>query len=228
MHKKLYAALVPLAAVVAFAIAPAGAQAAFHWYKCEHFAAATHNRLDNQCTEATTVGHFELVKLPFEKESKVTKTPVVTYGTLTLTASDGITVTCKAIDAGNIWDTTEAAVGKDEVLAFTNYECASPACPSGVTITSSGFPWLTELAAGPTVKIKGVEVTVDCVGVGTLVFTGELVPKFVNTTSAATPSFLEFTSATGTLKSGEVSGEVTGKDRIHGFEAVEGIQVANP
>ena len=65
MHKRLYAAFVPLAAVVAFAIAPAGAQAAFHWYKCEHFAAATHNRLDNQCTEATTTGHFELVHLPF-------------------------------------------------------------------------------------------------------------------------------------------------------------------
>ncbi len=44
----------------------------------------------------------------------------------------------------------------------------------------------------------------------------------------AAPSFLESTEGTGTLKSGEVTGEVTGKDRIHGFEAVEGIQVANP
>jgi hypothetical protein len=222
MSRKLYAAFVPLLAVIAFAVLPATSQAAFHWYKCEHFAAATHNRLDNQCTEATAAGHFELKQLPFTSA----KTQVITYGTLTLKSS--ITVTCKVIDAGNIWNTTLAEPGKDNVEVFVNYECTSPACTSGVTITSSGLPWPTELAAGPTDKIKGVEVTVDCVGVATLVFTGELAPKFVNTTSAATPSFLEFTAATGTLKSGTLTGEVIGNDRIHGFENVEGIMVANP
>jgi hypothetical protein len=59
MNRKLYAAFLPLAAVVAFALVPAAAQAAPHWYKCEHFTAATHNRKDNQCSETTTTGNFE-------------------------------------------------------------------------------------------------------------------------------------------------------------------------
>ncbi len=225
MRLKNLAGVVPLLAALAFVLAPSAAQAAgFHWYKCEHIGGAASKFKDNQCTESTTTGAFELKRLPFTGA----QTQVVTYGTLTLKASDGITVTCKVIDAGNIDNPAGEGPGKDEVLAFTNYECTSPACTSGVTITASGFPWPTELAAGPTVKIKGIEVTVDCVGVGTLVFTGELAPKFVNTTSAATPSFLEFTGATGTLKSGEITGEVTGKDRIHGFENLEGIMVKEP
>ncbi len=229
MSRKIYAALVPLAAVVAFAIAPAVAQAAPHWYKCEYFAAATHNRVDNQCSEVTATGHWELKRLPFTSA----KTQVVTAGTLELKASNGVTVICKVLDAGNVWNTTEPVVGKDNVEVFVNYECKSAQCAT-VSITAEKLPYETELEevvpGTPRVIIKGIQITVNCAGTLVVCTGGELKPKFVNATLSNAPSALVFDATAGTLATctGGVTATVEGHDRIAGFEAFEGIWVKNP
>jgi hypothetical protein len=204
MSKKLYGALLPLFAVAAFVIVPAAAQAEFHWY-------------------------VNGTRLPFTSA----KTQVITGGTLTLTANNGITVKCGVLDSGNIWNVSLATSGKDEINAFINYECESiptTTCPT-VSIAAKGLPWPTELAAGPVDKIgtvaKPIEVTVNCSGT-LLTFAGTLSPKIINAT-ATEPAFAEFTAATGELENAEktVKAKVTGKDRLAGFNG-EAITVLNP
>jgi hypothetical protein len=81
MSKKLYAAFVPLLAVVAFAAMPATSQAAFHWYTCKHEATATHKFSDSECQKAAVnTGNWEWVRLPFNS----VKTQIITFGKLTL------------------------------------------------------------------------------------------------------------------------------------------------
>ncbi len=46
MTRKVYSAIVPLLAMVAFAVMPVAAQAAPHWYICKHETAATHEYTD--------------------------------------------------------------------------------------------------------------------------------------------------------------------------------------
>jgi hypothetical protein len=203
MSKKLYAAFVPLLAVVAFAAVPATSQAAeFHWYS-------------------------NGVRLPFTSA----KTQVITWGKLTLTASNGLVITCKKVDAGNVWNVSEATAGKDNTEVFVNYECKSEpeatCAPLGVKTEAKGLPWATELAAGPVDKIKGIEITVTCNGTP-VTFTGELSPKVVNGTSAEKPSYDEFTTGTGTLTAPGLTATVVGKDKILGFENQELITVKAP
>jgi hypothetical protein len=223
MSRKIYAALVPLAAVVAFAIAPAVAQAAARWSKCEHFAAATHNRVDNQCSEATATGHWELKELPTSEA----KTQVITAGKLTLKANNGVTVECKVLDAGNVWNpATVASPGKDNIEVFVNYECKSAQCAT-VSVTAENLPYETELETGPPIrdKIKAVQITVNCAGTP-LTFKGELKPKIINATLSNNPTFAEFEGeGSGVLENEAktVKATVEGHDRIGGFEAFEGI-----
>jgi hypothetical protein len=228
MSKRFYAAFVPLLAVVAFAAMPATSQAAFHWYKCEHFATANHKFSDSECQKAVVnTGNWEWVRLPFNSA----KTQIITFGKLTLTASNGIVITCKVIDAGNIWNVTEPTAGQDNIEVFVNYECASAQCAT-VSVTAQDLPWETELAAGPIDDIgnvaKPVEVTVNCAGT-ILTFKGQLAPKVVNSTETE-PTFGEFTATTGTLEepTTKLKATVEGKDRILGWEHGEDIQVRNP
>lgn len=228
MSKKLYGLLVPVLAVAAFASMPATSQAAFHFYKCEHFAAATHNRKDIGCTEATATGNFELKRLPFTGAFL----QVVTWGSLTFTINTmpiNTVITCKVIDAGNVWNPAGEGSGKDNVEVFVNYECKSTQCAT-VSLTAEKLPYETELGAGPVDKIKGVQVKSNCAG-AEVIFTGELTPNVVNGTSQQVPTELEFTAGTGVLAGPAGSGltaKVEGKDRVEGFEDGEGVQVANP
>ena len=122
MSKKLYAAFVPLLAVVAFAAMPATSQAAFHWYTCKHEATATHKFSDSECQKAVVnTGNWEWQRLPFTSA----KTQIITFGKFTMTMSNGIVLVCKVIEAGNIWNVTEATVGQDNIEVFVNYECTS-------------------------------------------------------------------------------------------------------
>jgi hypothetical protein len=224
MSKRFYAAFVPLLAVVAFAAMPATSQAAFHWYTCKHEATATHKFSDSECQkEVANTGNWEWVRLPFNSA----KTQVITFGKLTLKSSNGIEITCKKVDAGNIWNVTEPTVGQDNVEVFVNYECTSPQCAT-VSVTARGLPWTSELAAGPVDKVKGVEVTVNCAGTE-LTFKGELSPKVVNSTETE-PLFEEFTTATGELEepTAKLKATVVGRDRALGFEHGEDIRVKNP
>jgi hypothetical protein len=227
MSKKIYAMLLPLLAVVAFASISGGAQAAeFHWYLCKHETSSTHKFSDSECqNEVANTGAYELVRLPFTSA----KTLVDTFGTLTLKTNAGITVTCNVIDAGNIWNVSEATSGKDEIVEFVNFGCKTEVGTCATPeIKAKGLPWAAELAAGPVDKIKGIKVTLVCGGAEAGTVEGELKPTIANPTP--TESLLAtFSAATGTLTgAGGLSAEVIGSDRIVGFAHGEEIFVKAP
>jgi hypothetical protein len=226
MSKKLYAALLPLFAVAAFAVMPAVAQAAPHWYKCEAKAGGGFH--DPDCTETGGTKNFELTRLPFTSA----QTQISSYGILPLTSAIG-ELRCKNLDAGNIWNETLALPGKDEITVYVLYECTSPTCKKGLEVTAEGLPWPTELVEVAGVirdKIgtaaKPVKIRVKCAEpVLNTVFEGELTPKWVNNS----PSYVEFGEGSGHLTSSEVGeGKVTGKEFISGTEKAENILVKNP
>jgi len=215
MSKKLYAALLPILAVVAFASMSGAAQAAPHWFVCEKLGTETGKFTDSECEKAGK-GFWEWVKA---KEAP--KTQVITFGKLTLTTSTGATITCKVLDGGNAWN-TEAA-GKDEILAFTNYECTiSPesACKKGLALTAEGlseggfWPSVLEEPEAKVIrdKIEGIKIRFTCTEPAiSLLFSGTLKPKFV----LGHPSFFEFGAGSGELEApGPVKATVTGKDFI--------------
>jgi hypothetical protein len=223
MSKRFYAAFVPLLAVAAFAAMPATSQAAFHWYACLKHAGTGEKFSDSECQKPLTTGVWEWERLPFTSA----KTQVITFGKLTLHMSNGIVIECKKVDAGNIWNVTEATFGQDNVEVFVNYECKSEQCAT-FSITAKSLPWSTELAAGPVDKIKGIELTMNCAGTE-LTLKGELSPKVVNSTETE-PLFEEFTAATGELEEPvtKLKVSVVGRDRMLGFEYGEDIRVKNP
>jgi hypothetical protein len=229
MSKRFYAAFVPLLAVAAFAAMPATSQAAFHWYTCKHEATATHKFSDSECQKAVAnTGNWEWKRLPFTSE----KTQVITFGKLTITLPQiGDTITCKVLEAGNIWNVTEPTVGRDNMEVFVNYECTSSQC-APVSFTPKSVPWETELAAGPIDKMgtvaKPIELTMTC-GTTVWTFKGQLSPKVVNSTETE-PTFEEFTAETGELEEPSIGlkMKLEGKDRILGWEHGEDIQVKNP
>ena len=221
MSKKLLFSLAPLLAVAAFALAPAVAQAAPKWEICKHEAAATHKFSDSECQkEVANTGFWEWVAIPNGVANEV---QVVTFGKLTLHASNGIEITCKKVDAGNIWNL--AAGGFDNIEVFVNYECKSSQCVTTLSVTAKGLPWSSEVVAGPVDKIKGIEITVDC-ETAALTFKGELSPKIVNGTETE-PTVDEFTAATGELEEPltKLKATVVGKDRILGFAHGEPVRV---
>ena len=196
----------------------------------KHESAATHKfSYSERQKEVANTGNWEWVK-PANGEAN--KVQIITFGKLTLTASNGLVIVCKAIDAGNIWN--EAATGKDNIEAFVNYECVSEpvasCAPGGVTVTSTAStatPWateLTEVGGKPFDKIKGINITVTCNGTP-VVFEGELTPEIVNGTETE-PTFAKFVAGSGTLTSPSgLTGTVSGSDRLLGFEHGEDIRV---
>lgn len=202
MSKKIYAVLLPLLAVAAFGSMAGAAQAAEpHWYS-------------------------NGTKLKFEKEGELFKTPVVSWGSLKL--KDGtITITCKVLDEGNIWNTVEGSPGHDEITFFLNHECSSAQCATA-TITAKKLPWSTVLVKGTPVKdkITGIEIEVNCAGT-ILNLKGTLEPNIVNGSASgglSTATFAEFTASTGTLEGATVEGH----DHIAGYENGELITVKEP
>lgn len=202
MSKKLYVALLPVLAVVAFALMGAAAQAAPFWEICEKHAGAGTKFTDSACEVSSATGTFEWVLVGPE----ASKRRVVTFGELSLTSAAGLKITCQVQDRGFVWNPTEG-VGKDEITAFENYECkAVPAagCESP-EIRAKGLPWKTELATGPVDHIKGIKVTVVCKGTEVTTFEGELSPKVENSATV-------FTAATGELSNGTEKAKVEGTD----------------
>jgi hypothetical protein len=235
MSKKLYAAFVPLLAVVAFVAMPAAAQAAPHWYICKHETAATHEYTDSACSvKLTGKGEYERLRLPFTSA----KTRVKTFGVLTLTNATLHSAKCFVDDHGKIWNKALAEPGFDEIQVFENYECTpepATACTGVLTVTASGLPWaseLTEAVAGtPRDKISGIHVTLKCTEpVAEFEFTGTLEPKIINGTQKnGGVSFAEFDATAGTLSNPTVgTATVTGKDYFIGVENAEQVLVLNP
>lgn len=230
MTKKILISLAPLLVVAAFAITATAAQAEPHWYRCEAKAAGGFH--DPDCTETAGTKLFAQTRLPFTSE----KFPIATYGILVLHNATLGTVTCHVVDEGNIWNTTLAAAGKDEITLFTNSSCVSAPepCPA-ITVTGlrKGSPisetnaWPTHLIPGPPIRdvIEEIEVKLVCPGVIETTFTGTLMPKIVN----GSPSFAEFEAESGHLTSTLVGeAKVTGKDFVAEQATGDNIDVLNP
>lgn len=202
MSKKLYGLLLPILATAAFASMSAAAQAAPHWAICEP--SATGKWATSLCSNGPAGTEWEWLR-PANGVSR----RVVTFGEVTLTASNGLVVKCSVLDRGKIEN--QAAGGVDSVALFENYECESvPAtsCPTGVTVTATGLPWASKLVTGPLDKIEGIKVTVNCSG--TIVeLAGELSP-------AIAAGVAEFSAGSGKLENAAktISATVSGNDNI--------------
>lgn len=215
MRPKYLAGLAPLLAMVAFMVAPALAQAQPHWFS----------------------NNVLLPETPPEA-----KTPVTTKGTLTLEDKEiaaplVVRLTCKVVDAGNVWNPAGGGAGKDEITAFEE-EVAGKSCsavvlpepPGGkcekAEFVANGLPWSTKLLAGLPIRdeVEGISVTVtltNCPAIGTppaLTYTGPLTPKIVNGVEGVSNSFAEFDQpGSGSLTSGAgTKGSITGNDEIEG------------
>jgi hypothetical protein len=209
MSRKLYGLLLPVLAIAAFASVTGAAQAAPKWKVCVFHSAATFKYSDSHCVNLSSpanTGHWELEEVG-NAEHKVR---VATFGVLTLKGA--LTIECQVIDNGKIWNT--ATGGKDEIIAFVNYECVTEmgTCPTP-EIVAEKLPWSSKLAAGPIDEIEGIQVKVICSGTGVATFTGTLKPTLTNPTES-TSLIANFTNATGKLKNGVEEGEVIGEDHI--------------
>jgi hypothetical protein len=217
MSKKLYAAFVPVLAVVAFMGLPAAAQAQ-HWIVCEKKAASKYS--DSECQKKVG-GSFERVS---PANGVANEVQIISFGKLKLTFGL-IVIECKVLNAGNIWN--EPAAGKDNIEVFVNYECKSAQCAT-VSITAAKLPWPTELAAGPIDKIgtvaNPIEISVNCSGT-VVPFKGQLSPKLVAPTEGE-PLTALFDGTTGELENaaGEKA-KVEEKVRLLGWRHGEDIYV---
>jgi len=219
MSRKLYALLLPVLAVAAMATTAGVAQAAPEWEICKNVGAGNGTFSDSECEIAKAGGEWGWVK-PGGAAAKV---QVVTFGKLTFAigAPANITIECKVLDGGNIWN--EGGAGKAEITAFFNYECKVIAgvCAAPAELIAEKLPWSGVLEAGPVLKVTGITINAKCGGVSKGVFTGTLTPKIEH--SAGHPWFANFTAATGELEepTSKVKAKVTGKDYVETEEGEE-------
>jgi hypothetical protein len=213
MPKKILISLAPLLAVAAFAVLPAVASAAPHWYS-------------------------NGTRIPFRNTPKVAVTTHSTPAGLSLVAL-GHTINCTVKDTGNIWNPANEGAGKDEITGFTNEACVAtpPVCEVGsVELVPGKLPWATHLATGPRDVIEGIEIKLECSGTVVDIFTGSLSTNFHNGTTgtlagctAETDSYAEFDAESGHLTDPEGhEATATGRDCIWGPAGDEVITVKNP
>jgi hypothetical protein len=197
IKRRVLLVLAPAVAGLAFAVAPALAQASPAFY-------------DN----ATLVGASPGV-------SVTGATPAGAPLTLNDSAL-GVTVQCADSFSGHVWNTS--GVGYGSVTSATFSSCADtsePAC-SVTVVTDSGYlTWSLELASTTVLDINGVGVDVSLSGGScdydgvTLLYEGDLTPTVTNG-SGSTASYLTFTDSTGTLYEGDfgTTANVTGKINV--------------
>jgi len=232
MSKKLYTGLVPLLAVVAFAMAPAAAQA-------------------KQCTTASAVvgpcPHFSL-----GKQLTATKTKTLSWGNLQLSSAAG-NIACSNAILAREWNpavvkpATDGASGEDETLAFGSGECVDETCPGVGFVQPRGLPWPSELIENGKGEVQdessSVKVVIGCEnplekGTGAEYspnggkILGELefettaehkqTPTALNTglSGCNKPAEIEFGAESGTLSAlgGAVIGTTSGNLKICGYE----------
>ena len=227
MSRKLCIGLI---ATVAFAVLPAAAQAAPHWYK---------NNV---------------------KIAEGTKIAQTLWGTLTLKTVVGGTgeVTCKNAVGAVIENPTGEGAGIDETQLFAPYDCVASTCPLYAEVLAEKLPWASSIEEPETGLFRdlttGVKVNVLCweskaakelaenqarkgeavthVPLGNVVSVGSNKPKIIHGTSAGHPGTLEFDAGSGELEvegsGGTVLGKTEGKLRGVGTLEQELINVKNP
>lgn len=167
MSRKLYAALLPLFAVAAFAVMPAVAQAQPHWY--------SNGKIIKAGTKVAVTTHSSPAGLSLE--------------------ALGRDIVCTVKDKGTIENPVGGGAGVDSITEFVNTACTPsvPPCETGETVelTAGKLPWATLLLAGPPIRdeIKGIELKLECNKAGVKrvldIFTGTLTPQIVNGTTGS-------------------------------------------
>jgi hypothetical protein len=220
MLRKLIMSLTPLAVVVAFAVIPAGAQAAApFWEQCTEVGTGG-EFFESECLTKGKPNNWSWVKIP---QGKANGEQVKTYGRLTLldeTAISGqkIEIECAVNDEELIWNAMDQKGedrGYDQVKRFKAEQCKINVPSCIVTVTAEGLPWPTELVEVEGMvrdKTTGIDVVIkltSCALITTLTYTGSLEPKVIN----GSPGFAEFDSTAGELKAGGNSkGKIKGND----------------
>ena len=218
MSRKLYAALLPLFAVAAFAVLPAVAQAQPHWY--------SNGKIIKAGTKVAVTTHSSPGGLDFK--------------------AVGETITCTVKDKGTITNPTGGGAGVDEITEFENTKCvAEPSsCAAGETetLTAGNLPWPSVLSGPPGGPFKDtiskIEIKVECSTKGVIdTFTGQLTPTIVNGTTGSLTGCEKGTDTVANfdaLGTGSLTdplgnpGVPSGKDCIWGPAGDEVITVKNP
>jgi len=218
MKRKKLLALAPLLAIVVFAVMPAAAQAAPHWFK------------NGAILEEGELG-----------DSSSSGLDTIAWGTLTLGNPTLGALKCENIFAGDAKNPTGGGAGQASVDSFTPFDCTSAPCegagghleviPEGLTKFGE---WTAELVEeGGVIKLKTgnkeeasktkIQFEVICAAAAIAIkFHGELSPKADNGSEiGVAPSKLTFSAASGTLESTAGPGEVTGKLKSMGYEGQE-------
>jgi hypothetical protein len=117
-------------------------------------------------------------------------------GSATLTASNGITVTCDLAMTGDVWNPSSGSTGEDDVTGLTFSNCTTNLAPLGciVTATANNLPWPTLLSEDSSGnvwdEIDNVDFTntftgLGCPANGAYTFTGTLNTQLGNVESTA-------------------------------------------
>jgi hypothetical protein len=211
VKQKVVMAVAPFFAVVAFAVAPAVAQAEPHWYA---------NGI--KLAEAETV-------------------PVTTAGALTLEVKEETKtykVKCKVAGKGTVVNPTGGGAGTDQITELVFSSCklgkteTPPCVGEPITVTAGGLPWASVLAPlGTTTRILD-KITVTALEIkcgATLLhsFTGTWTPR-VGISKKTNGGVLSWGVGSGELTSGTVKMTAKGASLITGPTGKERITARNP
>jgi len=233
MSKKLYTGLVPLLAVVAFAMVPAAAQA-------------------TQCkTSAAVVGPCPHFYIGGSKVGVAPGKETLAWGTLSLTSAAGDITCSNAVLAEEynpavVKPATESAAGEDDTLAFGSGNCVDETCPGVAYVQPVDLPWPSELIVNGKGEVQdesyNVHVIIGCEnptkkgsGTGFAPNGGEILgavefetnannkqtPTTINGASGCNkPSEIEFGAESGHLSAlgEEVIGSTSGNLKTCGYE----------
>lgn len=229
--KKILLGLAPLAAVLAFALVPAIAQAAPEWLVCSEVA-GTGKFANHGCKEEGGTKNFEWLTVG----AKAAKVEVLTHSTALTLLVPGLEIACEVKDKGFIWNPGGGVAGEDEITEFTNTNCKAvptAGCAAPVVVTAlrkgavlgaaNAWPSLLETAGGVTRdRISEIEIDVTCNGVAAGTFTGALTPKINEANGTA-----EFGAGSGELEE-KASGTKAGVDGSDLVEQTNGWAVTAP
>jgi hypothetical protein len=230
MSRKLRMGVAPVLLVAAFAVMPAAAQAAPHFYKNK-------------------------VLAPEESGGPGAEgTDIIAWGTLTLITKTVGTITCLNEMGGDAYNPIGGGAGEGKIDAYAVYDCTNELCeiafkskqeiiPEGLEKFGEWEARLTEAVAGkPRLKTGNSELNsptqikflIECppAGFGEIKVKskGELSPLVQNGTAVGSaPSQLKFDAESGELEIANAKeGKVEGSGRGMGYEGGELLTTKNP
>jgi len=216
MNRK-FLGLAPLLAVVAFALMPAAAQAAPHWWQ---------NGL-------------------LVEEGAKPGQEFIGWGNLSLSNANTGELECQNAVGGNAENPLGGGVGVGKLSIFSPYNCVAAGCPAAagleITSTPNTLPWpltLEEKAGKIRAKISNIKLTIKCEKIaepekGKILlldeFKGELNVGVKNGSGIGSkPSTFEFDGTSGALESALGPGTAGGKVKVMGYTEQQIVQAKNP